>query len=178
MPPPVHCCLLCGLPCTHPNCRYTPLAAIQALVRQRCVETAFHYAALLALPDAGRHMVCPTCINWRRRSRCRPYTRRRRWNRRVVYTPFDSMLMHALAPGFAEDPDRRCTARLCAALLHPGNGYAGLVPAGARAVLAAVCDGEAPLARAWWDANERTQFFRHPLTARLVRQMHRAEAAA
>lgn len=173
---PAPCCLLCGMPCLHPDCRYTPLPVVQALVRQRCAQTAFHYAALLALPDAGRHMVCPTCINWRRRSRCRLYTRCRTWSRRAVYTPFDSMLMHALAPGFAEEPDRRCAPRLRAALLHPDNGFAGLVPAGARAVLAAVRDREATLGRAWWDANERTHFFRHPLTARIVRQMHRAGA--
>ena len=170
-------CLLCGQPCTHPNCRFTPLQSVQALVRQRCIETTLHYAALLALPDEGRHMVCPACINWRRRSRCRPYTRRRRWSRFRVYTPFDGMLIHALAPGFAEDPDRRCAVRLCAALLDPANGYAGLVPTPARAVLEAVAGPAAEhtdaVARAWWEVNERTPFFRHAHTARAVRQLHR-----
>ena len=182
--PPCHryCCLLCGQPCTHPNCRYTPLQTVKALVRQRCIETALHYAAVVALPDTGRHMVCPSCINWRRRSRCRPYTRRRRWNKRHIYTPFDSMLMHVLAPGFAEDPDRRCAARLCGVLLDPDNGFAGLVPAPARAVLAAVRGawpepGDA-VARAWWAANERTPFFRHAQTARVVRQSHRGGGPA
>jgi hypothetical protein len=173
-----HCCLLCGQPCTHPNCRFTPLPAVQALVRQRCIATTLHYAAVLALPDAGRHMVCPYCINWRRRSRIRSFTRRRRGAKCRVYTPFDGMLIHALAPGFAEDPDRRCAVRLCGVLRDPANGYAGLVPAPVRAVLEAIAGPSAEradaVARAWWEVNERTPFFRHAPTARAVRQLHRA----
>lgn len=185
MPTPLgYRCVLCGHPCTHPNCRYTPVQAIKALVRQRCIETALHYAAVLALPERGRYMVCPACINWRRRSRCRPYTRVNNWRRRRIYTPFDNMLMHVLAPGVAEDPDRRCAGRLVDVLLDPANGYAGLVPAPARAILAAVRGawpepGDA-VGRAWWGVNEQTPFFRHAQTARVVRQSHwhRARAAA
>jgi len=166
-----YCCLLCGCPCVHPNCRYTPLADVQALVRQRCIETAFHYAALLALPERGRHMICPGCINWRRRSRRHllPPPRHGRAHRRA-YTPFDGMLLHALAPGSVEDPDSRCGPRLRATLLDPANGYAGLLPAPARAVLAAA---PADRVAAWWEANDRSPFFRHPGTARAVRQMRR-----
>ena len=172
MPPaPAHCCLLCGCPCVHPNCRYTPLADIKALVRQRCVETAFHYAALLALPERGRHMVCPSCINWRRRSRCcHPPPPRHGRARRRAFTPFDGILLHALAPGSVEDPDCRCGPRLRATLLDPANGFAGLVPAPARAVLAAAAPNRL---RAWWDANDHSPFFRHAGTARAVRQMLR-----
>lgn len=201
-------CLLCGCPCAHADCRYVPLQAIRALVRQRCAPTAFHYAALHALPEGGRHMLCPPCVNWRRRSRGRPYTRFRRVTRRPTLTPFDrhgpapprarlgpdppggarSMLLHALAPGFAEDPDQRCLPRLCNALLDPRNGYASLVPAPAHAVLREVAArlalgppaGEPAsdaVARAWWDANERSPFFRHPLAARAVRRLQRRPAA-
>ena len=47
----------------------------------------------------------------------------------------------------------------------------------ARAILAAVRGawpepGDA-VGRAWWEANERTPFFRHAQTARVVRQAHR-----
>ncbi len=95
---------------------------------------------------------------------------------RLVYTPFDSILMFALTPGHVEEPDSRCFPRLVCTVLDPSNGFASLVPDPARVVLSSAV-GPAHKTRvaaglqAWWDANERTSFFRHPGTSRAVRRM-------
>jgi hypothetical protein len=168
--PACPCCILCGAPCESDRFRFTPVQSVQALLRRRCIRTAFHFGAILARPEEDRCAICFHCINWRRRSR------RLLLAPRLVYTPLDSILMFALTPGHAEDPDSRCFVRLARTALDPANGFASLVPDPARAVLEAAV-GPTHKARAaaallgWWDANERTPFFRHPGTSRAVRRM-------
>ena len=175
-------CLMCGSPCDAARCRYAGVAEIHDLLRPRCVKTRFHYAAVMALPPEGRRPLCLPCINWRRRSR-----RDRRYYysgagvmRRVTYTPLDSILMFALQPGHTPEPDYRCLPRLIRAAVDPGNAFAAVVPAQARAVLQRVVDEPparvaAALLRAWWDVNEGTVFFRSPGTARAIRGMVKRE---
>ena len=166
------CCVLCGVPCVDDRFRFTLVQSVQALVARRCVRTAFHYRALMEQPSDARCAICLHCINWRRRSR------RTLLTPRPAHTPFDSILMFALTPGHAEDPDSRCFLRLAHAALDPCNGFASLVPDPARVVLQAAVAPELSRGlrvgvalRAWWDANERTPFFRHAGTSRAVRRM-------
>ena len=124
----------------------------------------------MAQPVDTRCAICFHCINWRRRSR------RLLLTPRLVHTPFDSILMFALTPGHAEEPDSRCFPRLVQTVLDASNGFASLVPDPARLILLSAV-GPTQKARvaaglqAWWDANERTPFFRHPGTSRAIRRM-------
>ena len=163
-------CILCGALCTPDRFRYTTVQSVQAMASKRCVRTGFHYAAVMSQPPAGRCVICFHCINWRRRSR------RMLLAPRLAHTPFDSILMFALTPGHVEDPDSRCFLRLARTVLDPSNGFASIVPDPARVVLQSAV-GPTQKARvaagvqAWWDANERTSFFRHPGTSRAVRRV-------
>jgi hypothetical protein len=164
------CCVLCGVACSPDRFRFTPVQSVQALLSRRCIPTGFHFGLVMAQPREGRCVICFHCINWRRRSR------RVLLTPRLVHTPFDSVLMFALAPGHAEDPDSRCFPRLARTVLDPSNGFAALVPDPARVILASVVGGTQKLRletglRAWWDLNERTPFFRHPGTSRAIRRL-------
>ena len=66
--------------------------------------------------------------------------------------------------------------RLARVASDPRNAFASVIPETARAVLTAslgsLCDDVAQSAvYSWWDVNERTAFFRHPRTAKIVRRV-------
>lgn len=155
-------CLLCGCPCADPDdCRVTDASAAQDLLRARCLPTAFHYRAALAVSPAERYPLCMPCVSWARRNK------KKRPRAPRVHTPLDGAILHALAPGHFPEPDQRCLARLAKSAADPGNGFAALVPPKLRPLLQRA--GRADFVSAWWDANQRTAFFRHPETARAVR---------
>jgi hypothetical protein len=87
-----------------------------------------------------------------------------------------SILLFALSPGYFQEPDHRCFERLARVASKLSNGFASIIPEAVRVTLLAIL-GEHPDTMAhqtvasWWDINERTAFFRHPQTARVVRHM-------
>ena len=130
-------CILCGCPCTAQQvCRVADTDAVQKNVALRCAPTSFHYQAVLKLPSNTRCILCIHCINWRRRSQ--RFTRGRSplgCPRRSCFTPLDSILLHALAPGAYSDPDTRCFQRLARLAADTGNLYASLIPESVRQTL-------------------------------------------
>ena len=145
------------------------MQCVQDLLTKRCIRTAFHYKVIMELPAGGRHLICSHCTNWRRRSRRTLLAPRR------TYTPFDAMLMFALMPGYAEEPDSRCILRLARTVLDASNSFMSVLPDPARVILSGMDPtngGRVPsVLRGWWDANERTPFFRHAATSRVIRRM-------
>lgn len=174
-------CTLCGVPCGGHDCyRLVDASAVQATVRDCCAPTAMHYASVLALPAEGRRALCPFCVSWSRRANALSAKRRAApaRPRKPVLTPFDSVLLHSLAPGHFPEPDERSFARLAAVVASRENAFASLVPWSTRPFLGAgseePLDGERALDRrrqaaTWWALNERTSFFRHGETAKTVR---------
>lgn len=166
-------CVLCGVRCVDPDCfRLVDCKEMQDFARARCTPTAFHYAALLAHPATDRRAVCTPCLSWKRRAFKGQTLRIARPGK--TFTPLDSVVMFALAPGQAPEPDRRSMERLVSAAADPDNGYAWSIPDAARLLLASAVDDSpdnvaTTVVKGWWRANERTSFFRHPATARAVR---------
>jgi hypothetical protein len=85
------CCVLCGVTSDPSRCRYVNTSSIHDDLRNRCGATAFHYAAVMAMPSDGREPVCNHCANWRRFAR-----KGRGWGqygaqggRRMTHTPLD-----------------------------------------------------------------------------------------
>lgn len=155
-------CLLCGCHCADPDdCRVTDASVVQDILRARCLPTSFHYRSALNLSPASRYPLCMLCVSWSKRNK------NKRPRAPKVHTPLDSAILHALAPGHFQEPDRRCLARLCRAAGDPRNGFASVVPPKLRPVLQR--GGRADFMSVWWETNQRTAFFRHPETARAVR---------
>ncbi len=92
-----------------------------------------------------------------------------------LIVPFSSIILYALAPGYFPEPDHRCFERLARAAADTANAFASVIPEPAREILLATVQGRRAevmpprLISAWWGANGRTTFFRHPETARVVR---------
>ena len=84
--PHLACCVLCGSRCKPSDCRHVDAAVAQRAVRARCVPTAFHYAAVMALPPNDRRAMCLACVNWRRQPRGVGGVRR---DKLGAYTPLD-----------------------------------------------------------------------------------------
>jgi hypothetical protein len=169
-------CALCGTGCDESRkFRVFNVSAVQDLVKQRCVPTAFHYASVMRLDGGGRHPLCMPCVNWMHRAH--NIVKHKGCRKRAVretYTPLDSVVMYALAPGHCQEPDQRSLGRLAAVACEEKNGFAAVVPEEIRAILRrSQVHGremiDAAMLFAWWRANESTLFFRHSETARAVR---------
>ncbi len=93
----------------------------------------------------------------------------------------DHFVMFMLEPGRVPVPDQRCTLRLVRALLvalDSGQGSAlDMMPVQVQLMVSRLprdVDGDSllhELVKAWWEYNDRTVFFAHHLTAKLVRKM-------
>jgi hypothetical protein len=79
-------CVLCGSHCQPSDCRHVDASVAQRAVRSRCAPTAFHYAAVMALPPNDRRAMCLPCVNWRRQPRGVGGIRREKLR---GYTPLD-----------------------------------------------------------------------------------------
>ena len=170
-------CILCGGSVPSPRGRFMSMLELQEFVSYRCIPTHFHYAAVAQLPSDGDASLCVSCVNWHRRSKKgrRFYVTDRGEKTRRVFTPFDSVLMHVLEPGHNPEPDHRCFARIVQTVIRPDNPFASLLPFTVRKILDEVSlrpreSLSKGLLMAWWEANARTPFFRHALTARMVRR--------
>lgn len=162
-------CFLCGI--TFPRDRqrrYKPSAELQAFVRSRCVPTPLAYASIDeadGLPDESP--LCIPCVNWKRRAGGRG---------KKQHLQVDQLIAYILQPGRMAELDQRCVGRLLAALADESNPFAARVPLPVRAIVERLDAHDLPsIARAWWDLNGHTRFFRHPQTARLVRTLQKQE---
>ncbi len=87
-----------------------------------------------------------------------------------------SIILFSLAPGHFPEPDHRSFERLARVACDFGNAFASLVPEPVRSTLQGILD-EHPDSMAhravasWWRINERSAFFRHSQTARVIRHM-------
>lgn len=169
-------CALCGTSCKNPQSyRVTDMSTLQKLVKERCVPTAFHYQSLMQIAPEKRYPLCMACVNWM--SRAQLILRKKSHRKRAVretYTPLDSILMYAFVPGHSHEPDQRSLERLAAVACEENNGFSAIIPVEIRQILDDSQDYgkdmiDTSLLFAWWRANEKTMFFRHPETARAIR---------
>ena len=152
---------------------------LRGFLHSKCIPSKWHFAAVLAACAAGRGdgtgagTVCNRCWQWRRRALARKTMRK-------VHTPFDSVFLHALAPGEVEKPDRRSLRRLVIAMDSPHNAFRSMIPSTMRTVIsktvqdAGVADtGDVELSEKlvshWWQAQDCSPFFRSGATAKCIR---------
>ena len=171
-------CVLCGVyapleSIAGQSMRVIPLTELRSFIQSWCVPTNWHFAALLGICDTAAQgnacSMCTKCSQWRRRTGHRKNLKKR-------HTPFDSVLLHLMAPGEVEKPDRRSLRRVLTAMDSPLNMYRALIPAPVRFIVSSVVVAaddtmDDVLLLCWWDVNERTPFFRCGATARCFRQM-------
>ncbi len=163
-------CILCGSRCNDPmECRVTDAREVQSILRSRCQPTAFHYKSVLALEPQSRYPICMPCVNWTRRAKRVMSPLRCKY-----FTPLDSVLLHALAPGRFPEPDQRCFLRLAAAAADADNGFNSVLPDRVKQILSKLSglderSAASALLKEWWAKNDSTSFFRHADTARAVR---------
>lgn len=161
------CCWLCGIDLHGKRRRYQDAKKLQEGIRERTKPTPYVQAWLASRPlEAEREPLCVACTNWYRRI-CNGTLRR---NRRPM-VQLDQLMLYLLNPGKCHEPDARCMDRLVRAARQPtGNGALHVFPLPALEILGLMqgTTAEAGLL-AWWDYNDRTEFFSNAEAAKRVR---------
>jgi hypothetical protein len=156
---------------------------VSEFVSRFCRPAGFLYPRLVAMKGDARVPLCIPCVNWQRRC---TLGQRKRCQGQRPYLLLDHFALFMLEPGEVAVPDQRCTVRMVLALLRagPGGPAVVLLPVQVQAMMAILrgrlgesrqqLTGEnmlTELLATWWQFNERTVFFAHNLTAKLVRKM-------
>lgn len=161
-------CTLCGISLVGSKRRlFGPKEGLRFISKQ-CKPTPFLHAHLLArlVNTKEKQALCIPCVNWKRRAEhgglkrtCSPMLQ------------LDQMILFLMQPGKHQEPDQRCMERLVRAVCQPGNPYHRLVfPLPVQSIVRLI-RGETYLhcVAAWWEYNNRTEFFASTQEAKRVR---------
>jgi len=134
-------------------------------VAARCQPTPHAYRHFSGLDGPGRVLVCIPCVNWKRRANG---TGLRRCARPLLQ--LDQLMLFMLDPGSVPEPDQRCMDRLFRALRQPDNPLRASFPLPVQTMLGTL-GGNTYLhaVAAWWEYNDRTDFFQSAGQAKRVR---------
>ena len=143
-------------------------------ITQRCKPTPFLYQLLAAAPscpsnDPGSSLqqrsVCIPCVNWKRRVEAGTLKRTKH-----PLLQLDQLILFLMQPGKHQEPDHRCMERLIKAVRQPDNPYRHIFPLPVQSIsLALRGNTYQHCVAAWWEYNDRTEFFASPQEARRVR---------
>lgn len=162
-------CFLCGISLSgrQPR-RFKPTEELQQFVKARCHPTPMAFAFITERQHpALESPVCIPCVNWRRRACLRSCK---------THLQVDQLISYVLQPGRMSELDQRCLARLLDALLDSSSPFACVIPLPVQAILSRLERRDfVSIAKAWWELNGHTRFFRHTQTARIVRAIQKGE---
>ncbi len=157
--------MLCGIRLCGLKRRFQPREEVRKFVADRCRPTPFAHLHLINGQTAGRGGLCIPCVNWKRRA---SGTGLRRCARPLLQ--IDQIILYMLDPGSVPEPDQRCMDRLFRALRLPDNPLRASYPLPVQTMLGTI-QGNTYLhaVAAWWEYNERTEFFQSAGQAKRVR---------
>jgi hypothetical protein len=92
----------------------------------------------------------------------------------------DQTIAFILYPRSTHEPDPRCVARMIAALSDPVNIHRQFIPPQALEIIGKITKTPPDIhsiVLAWWEFNNRTEFFSSPKLAKVVRAAVRNEPA-
>jgi len=162
-------CFLCGISLTAgKGKRYKNTQELRCFVRDKCQPTPLAFAHLsesCCVPLESP--LCIPCVNWKRRTAVRP-------GKSLLQV--DQLIGYIMQPGRMNEPDSRCLVRLIEALRDETSPFARAhaIPLPVRHILSRLETNDlASIAKAWWDLNGRSSFFRHAQTAKIIRAVQR-----
>jgi len=158
-------CLLCGMRLCGMKRRFQPREDVRKFVLAKCRPTPFAYLHIVNGKAPGRGGLCIPCVNWKRRANG---TGLRRCARPLLQ--LDQLMLFMLDPGGVPEPDQRCMDRLFRALRQADNPLRASFPLPVQTMLGSL-GGNTYLhaVAAWWEYNDRTDFFQSAGQAKRVR---------
>ena len=158
-------CLLCGTNLCGLKRRFQPREDVRKFVQAKCRPTAFVFQHLVNGGAPGRGGLCIPCVNWKRRASNGSL---RRCTKPLLQ--LDQLILYMLDPGCVPEPDLRCMERLFCALRQAGSPLRASFPLPVQTMLGRL-QGNTYLhaVAAWWEYNDRTEFFQSAGQARRVR---------
>lgn len=175
MPSPViEHCFLCGISFgAGKGKRYKCTRELQKFVRDKCQPTPMAFAYISEHAGFPRESpLCIPCVNWKRRTAGRSGK---------THLQVDQLIGYVLQPGRMGEPDSRCLVRLIEALLDETSPFARAhaIPLPVTVILSRIESHDlASIAKAWWDLNGRSSFFRHAQTAKVIRGVQKGAQCA
>lgn len=166
-------CSLCGIELSHGlKRRLFSLKEARKFIQERCKPTPFLFQTLVSQeppssqqgPSVSRS-VCIPCVNWKRRAETGALKRTKR-----PLLQLDQLILFLMQPGRHQEPDHRCMERLVKAIRQPSNPYRHILPLPVQSIIRLIEDNTYQhCVAAWWEYNDRTEFFASSQEARRVR---------